>query len=666
MLESERVSTKKCLLILEPISKRLGVVVGTTAYEAIKQLSLGGICGGKGWCGKCLIQIVKNDAKVSPPTEIELKHISTADLEKGIRLACQTKILDNSRIVLSERFFNNSMQILTSGNKQDVPLRPRFWKLRVHVDKEYNDPQVQTDLDQLQFAIKQEASILDVYDRQIVTTYECLQKIPWILREEEGVVTATLEANIGSSTEPILLLNLEAGDTSQELYGVAIDLGTTTIVGYLIDLKTGRNVAIESMLNPQTAIGDDIITRMTYVVENPDGMEKAQALVHDAVNLLIENLTTSAGTSMDKICEISIAGNTTMHHIFFSLPVDFLGRAPFPPVIKDSLSLHNYQLQLKNLDPNSEIYSPPNIGGYVGADVVADLIAARMDKMIPNTLLIDIGTNGELVLGNEQRGLWAASCAAGSALEGAHIKNGMRASSGSIEGIQIDPESWEPTIDVIGDINPMGICGSGIVDIVAELLKAKIITRSGNFDKKNPRFESDPRIRRTDDGYEYVVHSWDTPAIFNTIDSESPQQEIVITQGDIREIQKAKGAFLSGARLLLNQEQAQNSELDQILIAGAFGNYIHKENAKFIGLIPDIDLTNIRQIGNAAGIGAQMLLMNTDLRRKADELSNKVKYVEIANLPEFQKEFGNSMIFPHRNLDEFPSLKDDYNSIPFR
>jgi uncharacterized 2Fe-2S/4Fe-4S cluster protein (DUF4445 family) len=663
---AERTSTKKCLLILEPISKRLAVVVGSTIYEAIKKLSLGGICGGKGWCGKCIVQVVKNEAKVSPPTEIELKHISPGDLEKGIRLACQARILDNSRIVLSERFFSNAMQILTSGDKQEVPLRPRFWKLRVHVNKEYTDPNVQSDLDRLRFAIKQEASILNVYNREIVTTYECLKEIPSILREEEGVVTATLETNIGSTTEPILLQNLEAGDTSHELFGVAIDLGTTTIVGYLIDLRTGQIVAIESMLNPQTSIGEDIITRMNYVVDNPDGMKHAQGLVHEAISKLIENLTTTAQTNIDKINEISIAGNTTMHHIFFGLPVAYLGRAPYPPVMKDALSLHNFQLHLKHLDPYTEIYSPPNIGGFVGADVMADLIAARMDKMIPNTLLIDIGTNGELVLGNQMRGLWSASCAAGSALEGAHIHNGMRAASGAIEGIHIDPETWVPTFDIIGDNNPVGICGSGIVDVAAEMLRAKIITRSGNFNKNHPQFSDHPRIRKSDEGYEFVLHSLDTPAIFNSVDSEAADQEIIITQNDVREIQKAKGAFLAGARMLLLQEQTTISELDQVLIAGAFGNYIHKENAKFIGLIPDIDLSNVRQIGNAAGIGAQMLLMNTDLRKIADTLSDQVKYVEIANLPEFQSDFANSMIFPHRSLDEFPSIKDEYESIPFR
>lgn len=657
-------------LILEPISKRISIQAGISVYDAIKKLDLqlGAICGGKGTCGKCLIRINKTEANVNGPTPIELKMLSPQEIEQGFRLACQTLVYDNTRITLTDKFFFKTMQILTSGIETHVPLRPKYWKLLVNVSKISDFPNLISDLERVRFAIKREIPIINVYERQIETTYQCLKKIPFVLREQAGMVTATLETTVTANNEKILLLNLESGDTTNELFGLAIDLGTTTIVAYLIDLHKGNIVAVESMLNPQTVIGEDIITRITFTVQQANGMDIAQKYVHDALNQLIDKLTLNAKTSPEKIAEICIVGNTAMHHIFFGLPVNFLGLAPFPPVIGESLSVRNYHLRLDKLSFNSEIYSPPVIGGYVGADVISDMIAVRMDKIIPNTLLVDIGTNGEMVIGNHLRGLISASCAAGSAFEGAHLKNGMRAAEGAIEGVKIDVNSWIPTIDVIGALKPLGICGSGIVDITAELLRAKIITRSGTFNKSHPEFEKNPRIRKGANGFEYIIHSASLPADFNfeLKDTSMKDNEIVITQDDIREIQKAKGAFLSGARLLMKIQQIKGDELEQIMIAGAFGNYIKKENAKFIGLIPDINSDNIRQIGNAAGVGAQMLLLNTDLRKIAEKMAQTTRYIEIANMPEFQKEYGASMIFPYLDLKEYPTLQKEYENIPLR
>jgi uncharacterized 2Fe-2S/4Fe-4S cluster protein (DUF4445 family) len=659
---------EKVELIIEPISKRVMVQKGTSVFEALNKLSVqvNAICGGKGTCKQCLIRIISKKDTVNAISENEIKRLSKSELDDGVRLACQTTVLKNAKVFLNEGFIGNASQILTKGTKLKFKMRPKFWKILVYVKKCVNFTNTVSDFERLKAAINQEIPMIGVYNRTMETTFQCLRKIPEIIREEEGLVTVTLESYIAMSTDPILILNIESGNTLNHIYGIAFDIGTTTVVGYLLDLRQGRVLGVEAMLNPQTSIGEDIITRMDFVSKSEENTLKAQNLIHEAMNTIIEKLSIKADIEMMSIAEITIVGNTAMHHILFGLPVHFLGRNPFPPVIRESITIRNYHLNLKNLSKNSEIYSAPLIAGFVGGDTIADIIATKMHILKPMTLLIDIGTNGEMVLGNQENGLKAASCAAGSALEGAHIRNGMRATNGAIELIKINPETWIPSVEVIGNKKPFGLCGSAIVDIIAEMIRAEIITRSGNFNKKSDKFQNHPRIRKRDDGYEYIICSPELILLDNNGAEIEASNEIVFTQSDVREFQKAKGAFLSGARLLIESFDNEKVEIEQILIAGAFGTYIHKENALFIGLFPDIALDKIIQIGNAAGEGSKTLLMNTDLRVLAEELSHSVGYVEIAGNPNFQKEFAESMIFPHKNLDVFPSIESEYKDKPYR
>ncbi len=454
-------------------------------------------------------------------------------------------------------------------------------------------------------------------------------------------------------------------------FGIAFDLGTTTIVGYLVNLQSGAILATDSMFNPQITIGEDVISRIAFADKSPENATKIQQIVITAFNRIITNLTKPREFKGQKIGEIVVVGNTAMHHLFFGYPVKALGRSPYSPAIKTAIWKSKEELTLAQMSQETKIYSPPIIAGFVGGDTTADIIAIRQDQYATNILMVDIGTNGEMTLGNGKMGILAASVAAGPAFEGAQITFGMRGETGAIERVVIDPVTLTPEIEVIGNTTPIGLCGSAIIDIVAEMLRSKIITRSGNFNKALRDNSAYPRIRKGKVGYEYILHSAGFPAKYNfslsdSLDSVSPEIEIFITQGDIREIQKAKGAFLSGALVLLHEKDQTAADLDQILIAGAFGSYLHKENAKFIGLIPEMPLNRIHQLGNAAGAGAVKLLLNDDLKSEIEAIAREVTYIELANSPKFPRIFAESMIFPHKNLDLFPSLKDEYQNLPYR
>ncbi len=592
-------------IIIDPYSRKLVVNEGTLLLDAIMELNLeiNASCGGIGTCGKCLIQNLSTEDSLSTLTEKEKKILTLDQISQGYRLACQTQIMGDAYIRLTEKILG----------------------------KAYKKAQI------------------------MITQNDSLIKEPIVKRPTSALSDSEVE------------------------YGFAFDLGTTTIVGYLVDLKSGKIIATDSMFNPQITIGEDVISRIAFAEKSKKNTAKIQNLVINAFNQIIDNLMKHEKLQSKNISELVVVGNTAMHHLFFGLPVSALGRSPYLPAIKEALYKTNSKIFFERLESESrlrlseetKIYTPPIIAGFVGGDTVADIIAVRQDKYPTNVLMVDIGTNGEMTLGDEKNGIIAASVAAGPAFEGAQITFGMRGETGAIERIVIDPRTLIPEIEVIGNTTPIGLCGSAIIDIIAEMLRSKIITRSGNFNKEYRENSNYPRIRKGKAGYEYIIHSSELPAKFNFVlngNSDTTQQniEIFITQGDIREIQKAKGAFLSGALVLLDEKSQTVADLDQILIAGAFGTYLHKENAKFIGLIPEIPLGRIYQLGNAAGAGAVRLLLNEDLKREADEIAKGVQYIELANSPKFPRIFAESMIFPHRNLDLFPSLKSEYQDLPYR
>ena len=644
---------KKIILDFEPISRRILYADDLSIYDALSQagVRISSLCGGKGTCGKCRILIQKGSQHLKDPSNSELQMLTQSDIEKGWRLACQVKLdpvkIEKSqnnpleiRIFLPEEILIEDFKILTSGVEKKIDLLPNIKKFHINVKKpSLNDPV--PDLER----------ILESYQTMIQTPipieHDVLKKLPDILRQEDHDITLTLK-------EQQEIIDIESGDTSQDNYGIAFDIGTTTIVGYLMNLNDGKTYSVSSTLNPQTAFGEDVITRITYIRDTPKGLENLNQLVLDALNKIIDKTSKEAKVSISNIYEATIVGNSVMHHLFLGINPSYIGLSPYVPAVQTGLNIDSHSLGL-NMAKNGNTFVLPLIAGFVGADTIGVIISSEIDKEKDLTLAIDIGTNGEIIIGNKDL-LVTGSCAAGSALEGAHISNGMRAAAGAIDTVKIDPDTLFAEYTTINGKKPMGICGSGLIDAVAEMLRSKIITRSGHFNKE---FIDHERFLKKEKNFEFIL----TPK-----EATSIGKPIVISQKDIREIQMAKGAFYSGTSLILNylnRTREKDHHIRQIFLAGAFGNYIDKKNAKFIGMIPDISNEKIYQIGNAAGTGAQHCLINTELRNKAQKLLKKIEYVEIAVQENFQREYAEAMYFPHLKLEKFPSLSE-YLKIPKR
>ncbi|MFX1375111.1 MAG: ASKHA domain-containing protein [Promethearchaeota archaeon] len=665
---------KRYTLILEPISKRLSIDKGLSIYEAILALNfpIGAFCGGKGTCGKCTIQILDPNPKVSEPSTQEIKILGKAKISEGYRLACQTKILGDLRTSLTDSLIPKGHRVLVDADLKSLGLSEISKNQSIITSKlckiKFADlHSLKDDLTSLVEAIMEKDDTLIISKNRDSfyvndSLYNVIQRLPQIMRKEDGNIT-TFFRKI-SSEEPWNLFDINVGDKSDNIFGLAVDIGTTTMVGYLIYLKSGEIAAVSAMLNPQVAIGEDIVSRITYIVKN-DAIDKAKELLVNAINQILEDCCNKANILVSDVKDISIVGNTGMHHMFFGLPTQYLAVSPYVPVFKAPINLSANNLGIK-CNPNVNVYSPPVIAGYVGTDTIAGIVSSKIYTFEKYSLFIDIGTNGELVLGNK-KGLVTGSCAAGSALEGAHISNGMRASEGAIESVIIDRVTLDPSIEVIGNITPLGLCGSGLIDVVAEMLKSKIITRAGKFNFKLEEVLNNRRIIKREDGYHYIIYKteWDKGKFENENNFKN-DKEITISQKDVNQLQLAKGAFLSAANVLLEMENKKQADLEQVILAGGFGTYINKQNAAFIGLFPEVDQNNIFQIGNSAGLGAQLFIKDFEQRDLANTIAHEIRYREIASSPLFQSEYTFSLYFPHYNLDKFPILKQEYDNIPLK
>jgi uncharacterized 2Fe-2S/4Fe-4S cluster protein (DUF4445 family) len=433
----------------------------------------------------------------------------------------------------------------------------------------------------------------------------------------------------------------------KETHGLAIDVGSTTVAAYLCSLHSGEVIATRSLMNPQVAYGDDVIARITYVNEEPGGLERMRGSILDGLNRLIQEVTDDVGLSPADLLELTVVGNTAMHHILLGIDPRPLGVAPFTPAVHRSLDIKARDLGLR-VHPSANVHILPIEAGFVGADNVGVLIAEEPYRRDEMTLIIDVGTNGEMILGNRER-LLSASCATGPALEGAHIRFGMRAAPGAIERIRIDPATFEVSFKMIGQegwrpefpiTGARGICGSGIIDGVAELFRAGIIDGSGRFRTGL----ATPRLRLNEGKPEFVI-AWPDETVLRT--------EIVIGQQDVRNVQLAKGALYAGAKLMMKTLGIE--KLDRVILAGAFGSYIDKTEAMILGMFPDCDLRFVSSVGNAAGDGARIALLNREKRLEAQEMARRVEYLELTLEKEFQEEFVAAMHIPHSS-DPFPHL----------
>lgn len=588
---------------------------------AVAGIPIEGNCGGKGTCNKCRVKI-KSDSR-QLPTAVEMKHFSREKLAGGEALACQRTVSEDMVVEVQYRKDVDFRKVHLEKNSLLDELNPCTRKVYVELVPPTLKDQT-PDLERL----------LEALSGNIKVSCRVISGLPRILRESGFRVTAVLVGERLAAVEP--------GDTTGRKFGIAFDIGTTTVVGYLVDFGSGRVLAASATGNPQKVYGADVISRINHASVGPEGLKQLQDKVVSAINDIINRLLAENGVKAQEVYEAAVVGNTTMSHLFLGIDPTYLAPAPFIPAFRQPVEVSPGELGL-NIHPAGRVHVLPNISGYVGSDTVGMMLAARLDRREGICLALDMGTNGELVLVGRGR-ILTCSTAAGPAFEGAQIKDGMRAAEGAIEAVQIK-EDGEVHLKVIGKAVPHGICGSGLIDAVAQLLKVGIINRSGRIQepgkgvKLHSRLES--RIRKGDGGYEFVL----APG-----NDSSGGDDIVITQKDVRELQLAKGAILAGIRVLLLEMGITPDSITEILLAGAFGNYIKKESALAIGLLPEVPPHRIISVGNAAGEGAVLALMSKAEQERAFSLVRVAEYMELSGRQDFQNEFVDALYFPKADL----------------
>jgi uncharacterized 2Fe-2S/4Fe-4S cluster protein (DUF4445 family) len=450
---------------------------------------------------------------------------------------------------------------------------------------------------------------------------------------EQRILTEGIEA--GSRTERDIYQKYVRADSSSTIYGLAVDLGTTTVVARLIDMAGGQCRATEAALNPQTRFGDDVVSRIAYAQTGKEFAEMRETIIN-CINELTAKLCRKTDIDRNDIYELCLVGNTTMSHIFLGLPITQLGQAPYEAYSLDAHDVSPVKLGLQ-INPSGNIHTVENIAGFVGSDTTAVALAADIDTSDKMTLIVDIGTNGEIVLGTKDK-LYAASCAAGPALEGARITCGSRACDGAIEAVVINEDDID--LDIIGGGPPRSICGSGLIDAVAVMLDLGVIDATGRF--ANP---AELECKLPPAVFSRIVELNSEPAFVLAHAASDNELPVFLSQRDIRQVQLAKGAIQTGIVLLQKKLGLKDSDIEHILLAGAFGSYIRKQSALRIGLLPAVAVEKIRFIGNAAAAGAQMILLSRQCRDKARELARRIEYIEIAHESDFQDVFAGSMLF---------------------
>jgi len=589
----------------QPDAVKVVVEPGVTVMEAAQRggIILNSLCGGAGHCRKCMVEI---DGVAQPVA------------------ACQYHVEGDLTVTVPEnsRFFEQ--KILEEGISRPGQIQPVVRKYFVRPAK----PDLQdlrSDADRLIDTVSTAAG------GNMTIAWPLLRQLPQVLRHNDYSVTAICH---GES-----IFALEASDTTDTIFGMAVDVGTTTVVGHLVDLTSGKTTAIASRTNPQISLGEDVISRIDYSRTNPDGLGQLQRLIVDCLNRLIAEVCEKAQLDYRRIYEMTVAGNATMEHLLLGIPVEQIAQAPYVPAVTSAINVTASELGI-DIHPAGNIFVMPGVAGHVGGDTVAVALATAMRHSKEINLALDIGTNGELVLGNKDR-LSACSTAAGPAFEGARISHGMRGATGAIERVHINDDV---EISVIGGGTPMGICGSGLIDAIAELLNVGIIDYSGKIltNRDLPEKLGQKLLQR-------IVEIDGRGAFVLAGDNQAKNgRAVVLTQRDIREAQLAKAAISTGTDILMQQMQIELTDIDRLYLAGAFGNYIRPESARRIGLLPDVPLEKIQFVGNAAAAGAREVLLSRSARGHAVQLAREIEYLELAGRSEFQTLFSENIFFPEK------------------
>lgn len=615
---------------LQPIGRRIQIRSDQTLLDAaqLAGVEITSICGGVGVCELCRVRLV--EGKLSPPTSDEENSFSASEIQQGFRLACQAYPLTDIIVDIPPESLSTSQRLQLESQQKTSEIDPIVYRHPVEISApSIND--LRSDLTRLRDALKPFCDDFEV-------DYGILQNIPLMIRACNWRFQAVFHDT--------KLIQIFPSTPTSKILGLAVDIGTTKVAAYLVDLETGAILSQAGSMNPQIAFGEDVISRISYLITHPEQKKQPGSnLLHqriiDGLNKLIGNMLAEindSSLSHKNIVDAVVVGNTAMHHIFAGLSVEQLGTSPYVPAVSEALYVPAKELGL-NIAPAAQIYLPPNIAGYVGADHIAMLLPtiypyySDPQKSSSNVMAIDIGTNTEISLLHNRK-ITSCSCASGPAFEGAHIQFGMRAAPGAIEKVQITAEN-NILYKTIADQAPVGICGSGILDTIAEMYTANLLDAKGTF------LSNHPNIRIQKRNMEFVLVQ---------AEKSGHHQDIVLTRRDVNEIQLAKGAIRAGINILLMEADLQPQDIDAFIIAGAFGTYIDIKSAMKIGMFPFLPLEKCQQVGNAAGLGARQMLLSKRYRHIASELASQIHYIELSNHPKFSDEFSKSLFFPSKEL----------------
>lgn len=618
MSDASSLRAEKVKIVFLPKGDDTRVPPGTTVFHAAAWLGqpVESTCGGRGTCGKCRVKIVRGPAPITPADQ---QHLDAASIEAGWRLSCQAEVREETTVEVPRLLGTPKTAMFGVGRQ--VLLDPNVHKVHLKLTPpELHDQR--SDLARLTEA-------LNAAGFAVVADLPVLRSLPGGLRAADFEVTAIL---CGAD-----LVGVEPGDTTREIYGAAFDLGTTTIVGTLLDLANGSALAVSSSLNAQAVHGGDVLSRISYTMGLREGLAELQGLAARTINNVLEDLAAKAGIARERIYELTIAGNCTMQHLLLGIDPEPISVTPFAPTIAKGVSLRADALGL-TIHPHGRAYLFPHLGAYVGGDIVAGLLASALARGNAMRLFVDVGTNGEIALGSAARTLSTAA-PAGPAFEGAEIACGMRATRGAIEGVRVNEA--EVTLQVIGDAPPAGLCGSGLIDAVAQLYRRGLLDATG-------RMRSAAEVAATcPPGLASRLVTIDgVRAFVLATEAETGDRPVILSQKDIRQLQFAKGSIATGIQVLMNEMGVKPDDLREVMLAGAFGSYIHPDSARTIGLVPPVPLDRIRAIGNAAGEGAKIALLSYREREAAEAMPDRVEYLELSGREDFNDLFMKALGFP--------------------
>ncbi len=647
---SEEINSEKYSIKFLPGDRQIKVNAGETIIKAARLagVHINASCGGSGVCGKCKVQLESGNVDGG-----KSEKLSDEDFNEGYRQACISTVISEAVIRIPVE-----SSLKAGGLATEVPIRHRARMHVFNVDELKEEGVFAPPVEKLVLDLPEASAednmadagrlihgLNDQYnEHRLITTLPVLRKLRRTLREQKFQVTTTLSRSVseGGKTH---IVNVQAGNWEKRNFGLAVDIGTTTVYGSLLDLYTGEVLAKGGDYNGQISYGEDVISRIIYA-EKPKGLELMHDLVINTINTIINRLLKTANIDRDELSSITLAGNTAMTHFLLALEPHNIRRAPYVPVSTFFPPFRATDLGIK-LDTHAVALVYPSISSYVGGDIVAGVMGSGMYRTETVTLYVDIGTNAEIVIGNNEW-LVCAACSAGPAFEGGGITHGMRAASGAIEDFSMNPTDFEPMNITIGNKPPIGICGSGLLILVATLLENNVIDRDGKFN----RLLDTPRIREGRSGYEYVL-VWEGES--------GVDHDIVINEVDIENFIRAKAAIYAGIKTLVESVGLEITNIEQIILAGAFGSYIDLDSAMTVGLFPEVDPDRILYVGNGSMLGTWMSELSNHIRKDVVDVVKRMTSFELSEVNTFKDQYVASLFLPHTDISLFPNLKKRFS-----